>query len=55
MVYSVTILINAKSKEAVEKYMYKVFGPAWYEIDEFPFGVNEDDLAVDLEETDADE
>jgi nitrogenase molybdenum-iron protein alpha/beta subunit len=49
MVYSVTILVNAKNKEEVERYMYEVFGPAWYEINEFPFGVNEKDLAFDIE------
>jgi len=55
MVYAVTILVNAKNEGQVEDYIHKVFGPIWSEINEFPYGVDEDDLAADLESEDNDE
>jgi len=55
-VYAVTILVNAQDEEQVEEYVHEVFGSsAWFEIDEFPYGVDEDDLAADLLEEGSDE
>jgi len=55
VIYAVTILINAKDEEQVEEHMHRTFGSAWFEIDEFPYGVDEDDLAADLLEEGSDE
>jgi|GEM_PF-5111059 len=52
MVYAMTILINAQDKSEVEDYIHKTFGSVWFDIEDFPYGVGEDDLAVDLEDTD---
>ena len=49
-IYAVTFLVKAGDKEQVEEYAYELFGSsAWFEVEEFPYGVDEDDLVADLE------
>jgi hypothetical protein len=49
-IYAVTFLVKAKDEEQVEEYAHEVFGSsAWFEVEEFPYGVRENDLVADLE------